>query len=61
MVRWRRYELEVQAGERAAALAPPLPGGTLRKVRAQAVGDPVLRDRRQRAATAAVLRALGRR
>lgn len=60
VVRWRHYELAVQAGERAAALAPPLPGGTLRRVRAQAVGDPVLRDRRQRAATAALLRALGR-
>ena len=61
VVRWRSYELQVLAGERPAALAPPLPSGTLRRVRAQAVGDPVLRDRRQRAATAAVLRALGRR
>ncbi len=61
VVRWRHDELQVQAGERAAALAPPLPGGALRRVRAQAVGDPVLRDRRQRAATAALLRALGRR
>lgn len=61
VVRWRSHELQVLAGERTAALAPPLPGGTLRRVRAQAVGDPVLRDRRQRAATAAVLRALGRR
>lgn len=61
VVRWRHYELQVAAGERAAVLAPPLPGGALRKVRAQAVGDPVLRDRRQRATTAALLRALGRR
>ncbi|MCW2777917.1 MAG: hypothetical protein JWN17_1642, partial [Frankiales bacterium] len=61
VVRWRRYELQVAAGERAAALAPPLAGGTLRRARAAAVGDPVLRDRRQRAATAALLRALGRR
>ena len=61
VVRWRHYELAVQAGERAAALAPPLAGGPLRRLRAQAVGDPVLRDRRQRAATAALLRALGRR
>ena len=61
VVRWRRYELQVLGGERAAALAPPLPGGRLRRVRAQAVGDPVLRERGQRAATAALLRALGRR
>ncbi len=60
VVRWRRYELQVLAGERAAALAPALPGGVLRRARSQAVGDPVLRDRRQRAATAAVLRALRR-
>ena len=64
VVRWRTYELEVLAGERPAALAPerdlgPV-GSALRKARAAAVGDPVLRDRRQRAATAAALRAAAR-
>jgi hypothetical protein len=65
VVRWRTYELQVLAGERPAALAsggePSGLGRGLRRVRATAVGDPVLRDRRGRAATAAVLRALGRR
>jgi len=65
VVRWRTYELQVLAGERPAALAPPgdigAVGQALRRMRAAAVGDPVLRDRRQRAATAAALRAQGRR
>ncbi len=64
VVRWRDYELAVLTGERPAALAPTTgPGAVgkaLRKVRTAAVGDPVLRDRRQRAAAAAALRALGR-
>lgn len=65
VVRWRTYELEVLAGERPAALAahPEVGkvGAALRKARAAAVGDPVLRERRQRAATAAALRAQARR
>ena len=65
VVRWRSYELAVLAGERPAALAPPAAIGglglALRRARAAAVGDPVLRDRRQRAATAAALRAQARR
>ena len=65
VVRWRTYELAVLAGERQAALAPPVahgPLGTaLRKVRRAAVGDPVLQQRRQSAATAALRRALARR
>ncbi len=64
VVRWRSYELAVLAGERPAALAPAAGHGAVgrlaRRVRTAAVGDPVLRDRRQRAATAAVLRALRR-
>ncbi|MCA1711197.1 MAG: hypothetical protein LC789_05970 [Actinobacteria bacterium] len=64
VVRWRTYELEVLAGERPAALAahpePGKVGAALRRARAAAVGDPVLRDRRQRAATAAALRAQAR-
>jgi hypothetical protein len=65
VVRWRTYELQVLAGERAAALAPDVapgpPGAALRRLRSAAVGDPVLRERRARAATAQLLRALGRR
>ncbi len=65
VVRWRRYELEVMAGERPAALAPQLAvgglGKALRRARAATVGDPVLRDRRVRSATAAALRAQARR
>lgn len=65
VVRWRTYELEVLGGERPAALAPPVAhsrlGAALRRARAAAVGDPVLRDRRERASTATLLRALGRR
>lgn len=65
VVRWRGYELAVLAGERPAALAPAgtqgALGRALRRARATAVGDPVLRDRSQRAATAAALRALARR
>jgi hypothetical protein len=65
VVRWRTYELQVLAGERPAALAPtPDVGGlgrALRRARAATVGDPVLRERRQRAATAAALRAQARR
>lgn len=65
VVRWRTYELEVLAGERPAALAPEAEvgkmGAALRRARAAAVGDPVLRDRRQRAAIAAALRAQTRR
>jgi hypothetical protein len=61
VVRWRRYELEVLAGERPAALAPPAEpsavGAALRRARSKAVGDPVLRERQQRAALAAALRA----
>ncbi len=64
VVRWRTYELEVQAGERPAALAPVVEvgalGGALRRARATAVGDPTLRTRGARSARAAVLRALGR-
>ncbi|MEX2289326.1 MAG: hypothetical protein WD794_03255 [Mycobacteriales bacterium] len=65
VVRWRTYELQVLAGEVPAALAPPVLhsrlGAALRRLRATAVGDPVLRDRRDRAATATLLRALTRR
>ena len=65
VVRWRDYELAVLAGERPAALAPqPAIGGigkALRKARAATVGDPVLRQRRERAATATALRAQARR
>ena len=65
VVRWRHYELEVLAGERPAALAAGRDvgglGRALRRARAVAVGDPVLRDRRQRAATAAALRSQARR
>jgi hypothetical protein len=65
VVRWRDYELAVLAGERPAALAPEVTvgglGKALRKARAAAVGDPVLRERRQRAAAAAALRAQARR
>ena len=65
VVRWRTYELEVLAGERPAALAPDSSvgkvGAALRRARAAAVGDPVLRERRMRAATAAALRATSRR
>ena len=65
LVRWRTYELAVLAGERPAVLAPATAvgglGKALRKARAATVGDPVLRDRRQRAATAAALRAQARR
>jgi hypothetical protein len=65
VVRWRSYELAVLAGQRPAALAPPVahgPLGTaLRRLRTAAVGDPVLRDRRQSAATAALRRAIARR
>ncbi len=65
VVRWRTYELQVLAGERPAALAPPVAhsrlGATLRRLRTTAFGDPVLRDRRERAATATVLRGLHRR
>ena len=64
VVRWRTYELQVLAGERPAALAPPVEhgrvGAALHKLRTAAVGDPVLRDRRERAATATVLRGLRR-
>ncbi len=64
-VRWRTYELEVLAGARPAALAPPVShtrlGAALRRLRAATVGDPVLRDRREQAATATVLRGLNRR
>lgn len=64
VVRWRDYELAVLAGERPAALAPELAigglGRALRKARAATFGDPVLRERRQRAATAAALRAQAR-
>ncbi len=65
VVRWRTYELQVLDGERPAALAPEVRhgpvGSALRRARAASVGDPVLRDRRARAATASLLRALGRR
>ncbi|MEO6206068.1 MAG: hypothetical protein ABIO67_11905 [Mycobacteriales bacterium] len=65
VVRWRDYELAVMTGDRLPALATPgSPGGVgkaLRRVRTAAVGDPVLRDRRQRAAAAAALRAQARR
>lgn len=68
VVRWREYELAVLRGERPAALARAAgaddPGGlgrALRRVRRAAVGDPVLRDRAQRAAAAAALRAQSRR
>ena len=65
VVRWRTYELQVLAGERSAALAPEAAHGSsgtaLRRLRSAAVGDPVLRERRARAATAQLLRALGRR
>ncbi len=65
VTRWRDYEIAVLAGERQAALAPPLTTGgmgrALRRVRAATVGDPVLRDRRARAAAAAALRAQARR
>lgn len=65
VVRWRTYELQVLAGEVPAALAPPMRhsrfGAALRRARATALGDPVLRDRRGRAATATLLRALARR
>ena len=61
VVRWRTYELEVLAGERPAALAPDVghskAGEALRRARAKAVGDPVLRDRLTRAAAAATVRA----
>lgn len=61
VVRWRRYELEVLAGERAPALAPDrrpgAVGQALRQARSRTVGDPTLRDRAQRAALAAALRA----
>jgi hypothetical protein len=61
VVRWRRYELEVLDGERPAALAPVVEpgavGAALRRARAKAVGDPTLKDRRQRASVAAALRA----
>jgi len=61
VVRWRDYELAVFAGERPAALAAPTDQGpvgkALRRARAAAVGDPVLRERRARAAAAAALRA----
>jgi hypothetical protein len=61
VVRWRRYELEVLAGERPAALAPDFEPGAvgqvLRKARSKTVGDPTLRERQQRAALAASLRA----
>lgn len=64
VVRWRSYELAVQAGERPAALAPASEvgavGGVLRRARTTTVGDPTLRTRDARAARAAVLRALGR-
>ena len=65
VVRWRTYELQVLTGERSAALAPEVQHGrvglALRRARTAAVGDPVLRERRDRAATATLLRALGRR
>lgn len=65
VVRWRTYELKVLAGEVPAALAPPVRhsrlGAALRRVRTSALGDPVLRERRHRAATATVLRGLRRR
>ena len=61
VVRWRRYELEVLHGERLPARADATGAGAvgsaLRRARAKAVGDPVLRDRLQRAALAAQLRA----
>lgn len=65
VVRWRTYELQVLAGERSAALAPAVEHGrvgrVLRRLRTAAVGDPVLRERCERAATATLLRAVGRR
>jgi len=61
VVRWRPYELEVLQGERPAALAPADEAGAigraLRRARTRTVGDPTLRERQQRAATAAALRA----
>jgi hypothetical protein len=61
VVRWRRYELEVLAGERPPIVGVILPsttvGRSLRRVRSALVGDPVQRDRDQRAAWAAMLRA----
>jgi hypothetical protein len=60
-VRWRSYELEVLHGDRRPALAPAIEPGkvgrALRQARARTVGDPTLRDRQVRAATAAALRA----
>lgn len=63
VVRWRAYELDVLAGRRlpvSADRGPGALGSGLRAARARTIGDPVLRERRQRAATAAVLRALRR-
>ena len=61
VVRWRGYELAVLAGDRSAALADhPQPGPVgraLRAARSRTLGDPVLRERQQRAATAAAVRA----
>lgn len=65
VVRWRRYELDVLAGDRRPALSDaPQPGpvgAALRRGRATALGDPVLRERRERALVAALRRAAHRR
>jgi len=63
VVRWRHYELEVLAGERAPIMGGPQVSAFrrgLRRVRAVVAGDPVGRDREQRAGRAAILRAMRR-
>jgi hypothetical protein len=64
VIRWRHYELEVLAGEREPIIgtAPPstATGRSLRRVRAVVVGDPLIRERMQRATLAATLRAIHR-
>lgn len=65
VVRWRHYELEVLSGQREPTIGKPPPATavarSLRRARAVTLGDPLQRERDQRAALAALLRALRRR
>ena len=64
VVRWRHYELQLLDGARSPAVGstPAMSsiGRSLRRVRAVTVGDPIKREREQRAAWSAMLRALRR-